>query len=201
MDKVRLTLSGVHCVFWQMQSDVQFSSVQQLSRVRLCDPIAASQASLSITNSQSLLKLMSIESVMSFNHLILFRPLLFLPSIFPSIRVFSNESVLHIRCIVCPLVAKSSSHPHNKTLSTAEMFSVLMILPLLYYINVIIQNINFWIWVLSLQIMNWRFTYIPVFSLLILSSVPLYRYISDLIIHFPIGNKRLFLLFFFFSFQ
>ena len=58
---------------------------------------AACQASLSITNSQSLLKLMSIESVMTSNHLILCRPLLFLPSIFPSIRVFSNESVLHIR--------------------------------------------------------------------------------------------------------
>ena len=58
---------------------------------------AACQASLSITNSQSLLKLMSIKSVMPSNHLILCRPLLFLPSIFPSIRVFSNESALHIR--------------------------------------------------------------------------------------------------------
>ena len=58
---------------------------------------AAHQASLSITNSLSLLKLMSIESVMPTNHLILFRPLLLLPSIFPSIRVFSNESVLFIR--------------------------------------------------------------------------------------------------------
>ena len=58
---------------------------------------AARQASLSITNSQSLLKLMSIASVMSSNHLILCRPLLRLPSILPSIRVFSNESVLHIR--------------------------------------------------------------------------------------------------------
>ena len=58
---------------------------------------AAHQASLSITNSQSLLKLMSIESVMSSNHLILCRPLLVLPSIFPSIRVFSNDSVLHIK--------------------------------------------------------------------------------------------------------
>ena len=58
---------------------------------------AACQASLSITNSQSLLKLMSIELVMPSNHLILCRPLLLLPSIFPSIRVFSNESVLHIR--------------------------------------------------------------------------------------------------------
>ena len=58
---------------------------------------AACQASLSITSSHSLLELMSIESVMPSNHLILCRTLLFLPSIFPSIRVFSNESVLHIR--------------------------------------------------------------------------------------------------------
>ena len=59
---------------------------------------AACQASLSIDNSWSLLKLMSIESVMPSNHLILYRPLLLLPSIFPSNRVFSNVSVLHIRC-------------------------------------------------------------------------------------------------------
>ena len=58
---------------------------------------AACQASLSITNSQSLLKLISIESVMPSNHLILCHPLLLLPSVFPSIRVFSNESVLCIR--------------------------------------------------------------------------------------------------------
>ena len=58
---------------------------------------AACQASLSITISQSLLKLMSIESVMPSNHLILCHPLLFLPSIFPSIRVFSNESAVYIR--------------------------------------------------------------------------------------------------------
>ena len=79
-------------------SYIQFSSVQSLSHVRLfATPwTAAHQASLSITNSQSLLKLMSIESVMPSNHLILCRPLL-PPSIFPSIRVVSNESVLHIR--------------------------------------------------------------------------------------------------------
>ena len=59
----------------------------------------STQASLSITNSQSLYKLMSVESVMPSNHLILCRPLLLLPSIFPSIRVFSNESVLHIRLL------------------------------------------------------------------------------------------------------
>ena len=76
-----------------------FSSVQSLSRVQLfMTPwTAARQASLSITNSWSLLKLMSIESVMPSNHLILCHPLLLLPSIFPSIRVFSNESVLGIR--------------------------------------------------------------------------------------------------------
>ena len=76
----------------------QFSLVQSLSHVQLfATPwTAPHQASLSITNSQSLLKLMSIESVMSSIHLILYRPLLLL-SIFPSIRVFSNESALCIR--------------------------------------------------------------------------------------------------------
>ena len=76
-----------------------FSSVQLLSQVQLfATPwTAALQASLSITNSQSLLKLMSIESVTPSNHLILCHSLLLLPSIFPSIRVFSNESVLCIR--------------------------------------------------------------------------------------------------------
>ena len=74
------------------------SSVQSLSRVRLVATpwTAACQASLFITNSQSLLKRMSIVSVMPSNHLILCRPLLLPPSIFPSFRVFSNESVLHI---------------------------------------------------------------------------------------------------------
>ena len=62
---------------------------------------AACQASLSITNSQSLLKLMSIESVMPSNHLILCHPLFLLPSIFPRIRLYSNESVLHIRWPKC----------------------------------------------------------------------------------------------------
>ena len=77
----------------------EFSSVESLSHVWLfASPwTAAHQASLSITNSRSLLKLMSIESVMPSKHLILYRPLLLLPSIFPSIRVFSNESALRIR--------------------------------------------------------------------------------------------------------
>ena len=76
-----------------------FSSVQSLSRVRLfATPwTAAPQASLSITNSWSSPKPMSIKSVMPSNHLILCHPLLLLPSIFPSIRVFSNELALHIR--------------------------------------------------------------------------------------------------------
>ena len=74
-------------------------SVQSLSCVRdFATPrTSACQASLSITNSRSLLKLMSIESVMPSNHLILCSPLILSPSISPSIRVFSNESVLHIR--------------------------------------------------------------------------------------------------------
>ena len=78
---------------------LHLSAVQSLSRVRLfvTPQTAAHQASLSITNSWSLLKLMSIESVMPSNHLILCHPLLLPPSIFPSIRVFSNESVLRIR--------------------------------------------------------------------------------------------------------
>ena len=78
---------------------LEFSSVQSLSHVQLfVTPwTAARQASLSITNSRSLPKPMSIESVMPSNHLILCRPLFLLPSIFPSIRVFSNESVLHMR--------------------------------------------------------------------------------------------------------
>ena len=78
---------------------VQFSSVQSLSRVRLfVTPwMAAHQASLSITNSRSSLKLMCIELVMPSSHLILWRPLLLLPLIPPSIRVFSNESTLRMR--------------------------------------------------------------------------------------------------------
>ena len=74
---------------------VQLSSVVQ-SCLTLCGPIDCSQASLSISNSQSLLKLMSIESVTPSNHLILYHPLLLLPSILLSIRVFSSMSVLRI---------------------------------------------------------------------------------------------------------
>ena len=93
----------------------QFSSVQSLSRVwHFATPwTTACQASLSITNSLSLLKLMSVESVMPSNHLILCRPLLLPPSIFPSIRVFSNESVLRIRWPSIGVSASTSVLPMN----------------------------------------------------------------------------------------
>ena len=77
--------------------EVQFSSVTQSCRLFATPWTTACQASLSITNSWSLLRLTSIESVMLSNHLILCRPLLLPPSIFPSIRVFSSESALHMR--------------------------------------------------------------------------------------------------------
>ena len=84
---------------WEQEAMPSVSSVQSFSRVRLLATpwTATRQASLSITSSQSLLKLMSIKSVMPCNHLNLCHPLLLPPSLFPSIRVFSNESVLHIR--------------------------------------------------------------------------------------------------------
>ena len=87
------------CDMIQSHLSNQFSSIQSLSCVQLFSTpwTTASQVSQSITNSWSLLKLMSIESVMPSNHLILFRPLLRLPPIFPSIRIFSNESVLCMR--------------------------------------------------------------------------------------------------------
>ena len=90
-----------------------FSSVQLLSHVQhFATPwTAARQASLSITNSWRLLKLMSVESVMPSNHLILCLPLLLLPSIFPSIRVFSNESLL---CIRWPKYWSFSISPSNE---------------------------------------------------------------------------------------
>ena len=84
--------------YWKWKI-IQFSSDQLLSHIRIfATPwTAARQASLFITNSQSLVKFMPIESVMPYNHLILCHPLLLSPSIFPSIKVFSNESGLRIR--------------------------------------------------------------------------------------------------------
>ena len=81
----------------QKKTSLVFNSVQSLRSVVATPWTAARQVSLSFTNSWSLLKLISIESVMPSNHLILYRPLLLPPSVFGSIRVFSNEAVLHIR--------------------------------------------------------------------------------------------------------
>ena len=95
-------IEGLH-IKWETKMlspiSIKFSSVQSLSRVQFFETlwIAARQTSLSITNSQSSPKLKSIESVMPSSHLILCRPLLLLPPIPPSIRVFSNESTLHMR--------------------------------------------------------------------------------------------------------
>ena len=95
------SLETYHWTYCQVDNrhSVQFNSVQSLSHIQVfVTPwTAAHQAYLCITNSHSLPKLMSIELVMPSNHLILCHPLLLLPSIFPSIRVFSSESVLHIR--------------------------------------------------------------------------------------------------------
>ena len=101
LGKTHILFLHVHLFYCHLFCDVsvQFSSVQSLSRVRLfATPwIAARQASLSITNSWSSLRLMSIKSVMPSSHLILCRPLLLLPPIPPSIRVFSSESALRMR--------------------------------------------------------------------------------------------------------
>ena len=96
---IKIQISHDFILFINKVKILSVFSVQSLSHVQLfATPwTVACQASLSITNSQSLLKPMSIESVMPSNHLILSCPFLFLPSIFPSIRIFSSESVLHIR--------------------------------------------------------------------------------------------------------
>ena len=95
------------------------SSVQSLSRVRpfVTPWTVACQASLSITNSWSILKLMSIVSVMSYNHLILCCPLLLLPSLFPNIRVFFSESVLHIKWLAASSFSMSPSNEYSGMIS------------------------------------------------------------------------------------
>ena len=92
-------LARIYFILCTVFGTVSFSSVQLCSRVlRFATPWTATrQASLPVTNSWDLIKFMSIESVMPSNHLILCRPLLLPPSIFPSVRVFYNESILHIR--------------------------------------------------------------------------------------------------------
>ena len=100
-DKINFkSIKKCYCGKTLTENSVQFSSVVQSCANFLSPWTVAHQASLSINNSQSLLKLMSIESVMISNHLILCRPLLLPPSIFPSIRVFSNVSSLHQVAIV-----------------------------------------------------------------------------------------------------
>ena len=113
-----------------MYACVQFSSVQSLSRVRLFETpwITARQSSLSITNSRSSLRLTSIESVVPSSHLILCRPLLLLPPIPPSIRVFSNESTLNEDQItgfssLTPKSSKTSPGNWNYSLFTIHQFT------------------------------------------------------------------------------
>ena len=110
---VPFTCCSKQMEFGEKQIDESHFVVESLSCVRLfvTSWTAARQASLSLMVSQSLLKLMFIELVMPSNHLILCCPLLFLPSVFPSIRVFSNESVLHIRW---PNYWSSSISPSNE---------------------------------------------------------------------------------------
>ena len=105
--KVKADLSDPHRRSWFFLHFPSVSSVAQLC------PTAARQASLSITNSQSFLKLTSVESVMLSNYLILCHPLLLLPSVFPSIRVFPNDSALHIRCQSTEASASVSILPIN----------------------------------------------------------------------------------------
>ena len=111
-DKVEFINS---CFMCSLSPSAQFSTVQLLSRVRLfATPwITARQASLSITNTRSSLKLMSIESVMPSSHLILCHPLLLRTPIPPSIRVFSNESALHMRWPECWSYSFRSVLPMN----------------------------------------------------------------------------------------
>ena len=99
MSSFTIRANNIYSLPQYQKSAIQFSSVQSLSLAQLfATPWATGhKASLSITSSWSIFELMSIESVMPFNHLILCHPLLLLPSIFPSIRVFSNEPVLHIK--------------------------------------------------------------------------------------------------------
>ena len=129
---------------WEAQS-LQFSSVQFSHSVMSNSATswtAARQASLSITSSWSLLKLMSIESVMPPNNLILCHPLLLLPSVFPIIRVFSNDSVLHIRW---PKYWSFSISPSNEYLGLIsfriDWFDLLAVQGTLFFCGIFVR---FW---------------------------------------------------------
>ena len=144
-------MDTLHKIFWQ----ILFSSVQLLSHVQLfATPwTAACQASLSITNSWSLLKLMSIESVMPSSDLILCRPLLLPPSTFPSIRVFSNESVLHIRWPKYQSFSISTSSEYSELISLRiDWFDLLAVQGLsIDFSNTTVQKHQFFRAQLSLQ--------------------------------------------------
>ena len=124
-DKRLMEASWLERLWWKLglvlMGGAILDSVQMLSRVQLfATPwTAARQASFSITNSQSLLILMSTESVMPSNHLILCHPLLLLPSIFPSIRVFSKESVL---CITWPKLEFQLQHHFFQWIFRTDFF-------------------------------------------------------------------------------
>ena len=123
----------------------KFSSVQSLSRVWLfaTPGTAARHSSLSVTNSRSLLKLMSIKLVLSSNHLILCRPLLLLPSIFPSIRAFSNESVLHIKWPkYWSLDLRKSNQSILKEINPEYFFEGLILKPKLQYFGLVQLLLN-----------------------------------------------------------
>ena len=129
-----------HCSYWirvlLLEPHLTFAVVRTLSRVRVfaTPRTAAHQAPLSSTISQSLLKLMSIESVMPSNHLILCSPLLLLPSIFPSFRVFSNESALRIRWL------KYWSFSFSFSISPSNEYSGLISFPIDWFDLLAVQG-------------------------------------------------------------
>ena len=137
---------------------VQLSSVQSLGRVQLFTAPWTTpwQASLFITNSQSLLKLISIELVMPSNHLILCHPLVLLPSIFPSTRVFSNELALHIRWPkywrFSFSISPSNEHPHSGAQKSRRHC------PRAHFES--LPSVCFYLWVFltfSIHTLNWDF--------------------------------------------
>ena len=114
-DRNSMDLTEAEDIKKRWQENKEFSSFQSLSHVDSLLMDCSTPGSLSITNLQSLFKLLSINLVMPSNHLILCHPLLLLPSIFPNIRVFSNESALHIRwpkhCSFSFKISPSNEHP------------------------------------------------------------------------------------------
>ena len=112
--KKLVKITGMH-IFGESGLDIDICC--SVTKLTLCNPIAAHQSSLSFTISLSLLKLMSIELVILSNHLILCHPALLLPSSFPSIRVFTNELALHIRWLKCWSFSISPSNEYSRLIS------------------------------------------------------------------------------------